>query len=119
MSISLSKVLSFSNFSDFKVHLASSNGNAEPLDVFVRDRSEWKKWNMWRSSRDDFNRRYIFSLIDFYPESNMWLFGGVFEVLSRSSENRTHSYEVELSDRAEEFVGRLKVRFERPGRIRA
>lgn len=119
MSISLSKVLSFSNFSDFKVHLASSNGSSEPLDVFVRDRSEWKKWNMWRSSRDDFNRCYIFSLIDFYPESNTWLFGGIFEVLSRSSENRTHSYEVELSNKAEEFVGRLKVRFERPGRIRA
>ena len=119
MSIPLQDILPITSPKDYKIHLASWNTLYQPLDVFVRDREEWKEWNTYRSKRDDFNRRYIFSLIDFYPERDIWLFGGVFEVLSRSPEPRAHSYEVQLTPTAKEFIGRLKLHFKRPSRGRA
>lgn len=116
MSIELEELLQIDDPKSFKVHLANWNGKSQPLDVFVRDKSEWKMWNSWRYQRDDYNRKYIFSMIDFYHEKNIWLFGGVFEVLSRKNINNAHSYEVELTDLFKEFIGRLKIKFNRPGR---
>jgi hypothetical protein len=70
------------------------------------------------SHRDDFNREFIFALMDFYPEPDIGLFGGVYEVLSRSDEDAAHSYEVALSDFCSAFIGRLKIHLHRPGRAR-
>jgi len=117
--IKLSQILNIENSYNYKVHLACWNKEIHPLDVFVRDRSEWDMWNMWRFGRDDFNRRYIFSLIDFYPEPGVWLFGGIYEVLERGNNNHSHSYKIRLTNQKAEFIGRLKIYFERPGRIRA
>ena len=119
MSIKLQTILPISNQQEYKGHLACWNGDNQPLDVFVRDRAEWDQWNTWKSRKDDFNRRFIFSLIDFYPEPNIWLFGGIYEVLSRSSENYAHSYKVRLDETGDELIGRLKVHLMRPGRIRS
>ena len=120
MSIPLPQIFPISEPDQYKAHLATKNESGHrPLDVFVRDRSEWGKWNAWRSHRDEFNRPRIFALIDFYPESDIWLFGGVYNVLSRSEEDHAHSYKVERSVIGNEYVGRLKIQFERPGRIRA
>jgi hypothetical protein len=66
---------------------------------------EWKGWNSFRGSRDDFNRPLIFSLIRYYHQKDMWLFGGVFEVLER----RPDRYVVRLSRTQQEFVGRLLI----------
>ena len=52
----------------YKLHFARYNGSEQPLDVFVRSREEWQGWQEWRPDRDEFNRRYIFSVIDFYRE---------------------------------------------------
>ena len=113
--IKLSSLLQITKPEDYKVHLARYNGLDEPLDVFVRAREEWDGWNSYRSEkRDDFNRPYILALIDFYPERDIWLFGGIYEVLSRNS-----SYEIEPVPDYDELVGRLKIRFSRPGRVRA
>jgi len=49
----------------YKVYLANWNGHNQPLDVFVRDRNKWKEWNSWRGEKNDFNREYIFSIIDY------------------------------------------------------
>lgn len=117
--IALRSVLSNLNLQEYKVHLAGWNGTTHPLDVFVRDQNEWKYWNMWRSKRDDFNRQYIFSLIDFYLETDTWLFGGVYKVISRSAQNDSHSYEVNLEQTLAEYIGRLKINFKRPGRVRS
>lgn len=119
MSILLQTVLPIPNPEDYKGHLACWNGSHQPLDVFVRDRAEWKQWNTWRSDKDDFNRRYIFSLIDFYPEPDIWLFGGIFEVLSRSPEKKAHAYTVQLTQTGSDFIGRLKMQLKRPGRIKS
>lgn len=104
---------------DYKVHLANWNGRHHPLDVFVRDKAEWQNWNAWRGDKDDFNRKYIFSLIDCYQEKNIWLFGGVYEVLARDSAKKAYSYTVKLTEQFQGMIGRLKVHFNRPGRARA
>jgi hypothetical protein len=60
----------------------------------------------YRPVRDDFNRPLIFSLASFYHEPGAWLFGGVFRVLARHKKY----YEVELTEIAAGFIGRLKLR---------
>lgn len=119
MSINLSSVYPVTNPKKFKLHLACWNGHAQPLDVFVRDRIEWDGWNKWRGSRDDFSREFIFSLIDFYPERDQWLFGGAYRIISRSSVKNAPGYQIELLDDSEPFIGRLKLSLKRPGRIKA
>lgn len=119
MRLQVSSLLPISNPKDYKVHLACWNGENQPLDAFVRDREEWDSWNTWRSGKDEFNRTYILSLIDFYPEPGVWLFGGIYKVLSRAQANQSHSYKVEGVSGHDELVGRLKIRFTRPGRIRS
>jgi len=99
----------------FKLHAARKNEeNKNPLDVFVRDKSEWLGWNAWFGKKHEFNRPYILSLIDFYPEKNIWLFGGIFHVHNYKSRppasaQLSHAYDVELSDKASELIGRMKV----------
>jgi hypothetical protein len=119
MSLPLSSLLPIANPKDYKVHLACWNGENQPLDVFVRDREEWNQWNTWRTGTDQFNRPGILALIDFYPEPDIWLFGGVYKVLLRAPVNHSHSYKVEEGADYAELVGRLKIRFTRPGRNRA
>src|ERR1700680_4199223 len=91
-----------------KLHLACWNGENQPLDVFIRDRVEWDAWNTWRSTRDDFSREFIFSLIEFYPQKDMWLFGGSYRVLSRRNVNNACSYDIEPLAEGSPFIGRLK-----------
>lgn len=53
-----------------------------------------------------FNRPFIFSLIQFYHEPDVWLFGGVFRVVQRHADR----YEVALTKDGQGFLGRLKLR---------
>ena len=93
------------NVADYKVHFGRKSGITEPLDEWVDHRTKWTGWQEWRPNRDEFNRDRIFSLMDFYPETDRWLFGGVFSVVGRP-EGR---YEVELENLGAEFIGRLKL----------
>ena len=52
---------------EYKIHFAKYSGT-EPLDAYIRDFNEWEAWNRWSNGKDDFNRKYIFSLMSFYPE---------------------------------------------------
>ena len=117
--IPLSRVLHIENHKNYKVHLASWNGRDHPLDVYLRDLDEWQGWNEWRSEQDDFNRQYIFTLIDYYHESHVWLFGGIYEVVKRLEKTRAKGYEVALTDQYESLIGRLKVYWERTGRSKS
>jgi hypothetical protein len=119
MSIRLNDIFTFENPKDYKIHLANWNGTSQPLDVFVRDKEEWRGWNSWRGDKDDFNRRYIFSLMDYYHEPNEWLFGGVYEVVERLGVIRSRGYEVRLTDQFKPYVGRLKLRWKRSGRAKS
>ena len=91
---------------DYKVHFGRWNGQEEPLEVWVRDSLDWELWQKYRPRRDEFNRPLIFSLINFYHEPDVWLFGGVFHVVARHE----NEYEVELTQQGTPFIGRLKLR---------
>jgi len=119
MTISLQSLLPIPIPERYKVHLACWNGENQPLDVFVQDRAEWEKWNTWRSQRDDFNRDFILALIDFYPEQDTWLFGGVYRIIARSPKTYAHSYKVKLVPDSADLIGRLKISMKRPSRAKS
>ncbi len=106
MTIKLSDVLPIDNLNEFKVHFARWNGINQPLDIFVRNRHEWLDWQQYRGARDEFNRPYIFALAQFYHEPLIWLFCGIYQVLER----HTDRYVVSLTDRGQDYIGRLKLR---------
>ncbi|HEV7457317.1 MAG TPA: GIY-YIG nuclease family protein [Roseococcus sp.] len=88
-----------------KLHFARWNQESQPLEVWARSRAEWQSWQEYRPARDDFNRPFIFALMQFYHEPDAWLFGGVFRVLARHADR----YAVELTDQGAGFIGRLKL----------
>src|SRR6266487_5052848 len=106
MTLLLRDVWPISTPGSYKLHFARWNGESQPLEVFARNKQEWRGWQEYRPARDDFNRPFIFSLIQFYHEPDIWLFGGVFRVLQRHRDR----YEVEAADEGEGFLGRLKLR---------
>lgn len=117
--IALSSLLSIPDPNKYKVHLACWNEQDQPLDVLVRDRDEWDGWNTGRSTKDEFNMTYILSLAHFYLETDVWLFGGIYEVLSRQPVNQSHSYTLGHIPAHQELIGRLKIKLPRPGRARS
>lgn len=119
MSLQLNDIIHIENAKDYKIHLASWNGHNHPLDVFVQDKAKWALWNSWRSKHDDFNRRYIFSLMDYYHAPNQWLFGGVYEVVERKNVERGYGYKVELTDQFQPLIGRLMISWKRSGRTKS
>ena len=101
------------NTSDYKIHFAKRSYGTEPLDVFTRDFDEWKRWNTYTTiGRNDFNKKYIFSLISFYPEPDTWLFGGVWEVISTDFRNKSKPYKIKAVSFYEPFIGRLKIKYQ-------
>lgn len=109
--IKLDGIFRLQNINDFKIHFAVFNGEEQPLDVFVRDKKEWQGWNEWRCGRDDFSRKFIFSLMRYYPKQSCWLFGGIYEVMERS----TTGNKVVLSTLYSEYIGRLLIKYAGPG----
>lgn len=106
---------------EFKIHFAKrAPDGTEPLDEYMADTKHlvaWREWNTYGGGKNIFNRKYIFSLIRFYPEEDTWLFGGVWEVISRTRVRRTmHPYEIKLVSRFVPFIGRLKFKYSYKGR---
>jgi hypothetical protein len=94
----------------YKLHLGSrSRDCTHPLDEYVIDRNNWREWNESRGDKNEWTRKYIFSFIEFYPISNAWLFGGVFEVKDRLPD----LYVLEDVSDSEKFEGRLVCKFYR------
>ncbi len=112
MSLLLSHIFRIEDPESYKTHFAMWNSVSQPLDAFVRSREEWASWNAFRPEKNDFNRPYIFSLMSFYHEPNTWLFGGIYKV----QERRDDAYVVELMDKGQEFIGRLKLSAKLKGR---
>ena len=96
---------------DYKVHFARWNQEAQPLEVFVRDRREWQGWQEYYPGRNDFNRPYIFALAQFYHETDSWLFGGVYRVSGLKERNGRDydEYCVQLDAASAPLIGRLKL----------
>lgn len=96
---------------EFKVHFAVYNQVEYPIHVLANAPDEWKGWNEYRSNKDDFNRRFIFSLAQDRHDPTLWLFGGVWEVTGRRPEVKARSYDIiARDDILGPFVRRLWVR---------
>lgn len=109
--IKIGDILNLDNKKDYKLHLATHFGR-EPLDIFAEDRDEWKAWNeSKKENNNEFNRKYIFSLIDYYQEKSKWLFGGIFEIIHTYSDR----YEIKLSEKHSNLIGRLILSYEGKG----
>lgn len=112
MDIKVADLFRIANLKDYKLHFAVYNKTDEPLDVFLRNRDEWRGWNAWRPRyRDDFNRPYIFSMMRFYHQPARWLFGGIYKVVGRHA---TYN-DVELTDQYQGYIGRLLIHHPGPG----
>ena len=46
--IKLSSIIHFENIQDYKIHLASTDGQSEPLDIFLTDKNRWIGWNEYK-----------------------------------------------------------------------
>lgn len=112
MTIYLRDIWPIQEVTDYKLHFARWNGDVQPLEVWARDTEEWQGWQEYRPARDDFNRPHIFAVADFYHETDIWLFGGVFRVVGRHPDR----YDVELTDIGGTLIGRLKLRSPYRGR---
>jgi hypothetical protein len=117
--IPISKILPIENVCEYKLHAARRSDDAHPLDVFVGAREQWLDWNRYWRNKNEFNRIYIFSLIEFYPENGIWLFGGIFRVISRNWKSGPNGYEIEEVSEHTNLVGRLKLKMPTPARGRS
>jgi hypothetical protein len=99
-----------------KIHLATSNGRDDPLDVYLA--GNFPEWQRWQTKRN-FEQDYVLSLIKF-SGNNRWLFAGVYRTKgheTRPAENRTlFYYELERLEEFSELEGRLIVGFQRTSR---
>ena len=97
-----------------KVHLATWNGEDNPLDVYLSGKFE--EWQRWQTKRN-FERPFVIALISL-PEQNTWLFGGAYS--SNGTEwlekHNCHYYQLTELLACAELNGRLVAHFERPGR---
>lgn len=112
MSIKLKDIWPIENVGDYKVHFArrvtGEDGIArEPLNVWLSNKCDWVGWQKNRPQKNEFNREFIFSLMRFYSEEDVWLFGGIFRVLA--DHGYGNEYEVELTNHGADFIGRLKI----------
>ena len=123
MIILVKEIFPIENTGEYKIHFARIYKGSQPLDVWAEDENKNKlKWQGWQETRPKessnvFNRRYIFSLMRFYPEDkeNTWLFGGIFRVIERYEDNHRvelkKRYKVELADIRKNLIGRLKIKY--------
>lgn len=97
-----------------KVHLASWNGDANPLQVYFEG---W--FDTWQSyqSKLNFSKPFVISLIQL-PERDRWLFVGAHAVVNVAwdDERQEHKYETVPVQACSELAGRLVVSHARTGR---
>lgn len=111
--IKIEDIFDLEDLEKYKLHLGCYNGEDNPLDVYLENEENWKHWNEWRNPnnyKNEWNRDFIFSLIQFYPKNNTWLFGGIFKVLERPDND---NYVIEEVEAYKKYTGRLLLNFER------
>lgn len=117
--ISLRTLLGDLRPGDCKLHCAVWNGEEHPIEVMARSFEEWTWWNRYRADNNHFNRPLIFSMAQSLEGPDLWLFGGVFEVLARRDKPHAFSYDVtHRTDLLPGLTQRLMVQFALAGRQR-
>ena len=116
--ISLHEILGIpeEHFCDYKVHFATGSFEKEkPYNAFLID--EFKDWQE-RQTNKNFRRKFILSLI--YYEKDVWMFGGIYKVLSivpKPIKDDTGwtgwKYETELTEQAVDYIGRAFFKFKK------
>lgn len=95
-----------------KVHLATSNGVDNPLDVYLAGGfAEWQRWQ----TRRNFERPFVLALIAL-PTPNKWLFAGSYRAEGCEPRQSNYHYQLNEIDSCEQLNGRLIAHFERTGR---
>lgn len=104
---------------DCKLHCAVWNGEEHPIEVMAGSFERWTWWNSYRADNNHFNRPLIFSMAQSLEGPDLWLFGGVFEVLARRDKPHAFSYDVKhRTDLLPGLTQRLMVQFALAGRQR-
>jgi len=95
-----------------KIHLATGNGEENPLDVYLAGGfPEWQRWQ----TRRNFERRFVLALIAL-PSPDKWIFGGMYEAAGCEERHSRFCYHLTEIASCAEMNGRLVAHFERPGR---
>jgi hypothetical protein len=97
---------------DTKIHLATKDGEEDPLDVYLK--GEFDEWQRSQTRRN-FERSYVLSLIAMRT-ANHWLFAGVHERRDRTGKKGRYWYDLVELPACAELNGRLTAWFQRPGR---
>lgn len=97
-----------------KVHLATWNGEDNPLNVYLA--GDFPEWQRWQTKRN-FEKPFVVALIAL-PSSNKWVFGGAYTAAGCEWRENDSSYYYQLSELSScsEMNGRLIAHFERLGR---
>ena len=97
--------------SNCKIHFAKHNGYDDPLELYLNNPDTIKGWNEWRGGDNDFNRTFIFTVVQFPRRKDRWLFVGIYKVIKRYDDyaDTEHGYDVELTNLCSELIGRLIV----------
>lgn len=90
-----------------KLHLATGREDRrEPLYVYYR--GEFKQWQE-RQTKRNFEREYIFSLIEIGKDE--WMFAGVYKSIGCKQVDDHFLYNTELLDVSTNLIGRLIIKF--------
>ena len=97
------------DFPSYKVHFATgSDDKKKPYNAFLID--GFQEWQEHQSNKN-FGRPYVLSLI--YYDKDIWMFGGVYEVLSAAPKGDGWKYTTGLIDKATDYIGRAFFRFKK------
>lgn len=116
--INLQELLNINDaeFRNYKVHFATGSLNKkEPYNEFLIDK--FKDWQECQTNKN-FQRQYVLSLV--YYEKDIWMFGGIYKVLSFTPKSilkengwKGWKYETELTDKAIDYIGRAFFKFKK------
>lgn len=97
-----------------KLHLATWNGEENPIDVFLA--GNFDEWQRWQTKRN-FERSYVIALIAL-PAANQWLFAGLYQAQGAEwkEQHNLHYYKLIPDNSCSTLDGRLVVEFSRTGR---
>lgn len=108
--VKLADFLNITNLRDYKVHLACNDGDNEPLDLFHKDYESWIGWNEHFGKKNDFNRKFILTLIKDYSQLDTYVFSGIFKVINVIYGEK---YEIEEVSDYEQYKDKLFISFKR------
>lgn len=102
-------------YNNYKIHFAIGEKDKKlPYNNFIINKFE--DWQKYQTKRN-FQRDYVISLI--YYEKNIWLFAGVYKVLSHnptpisSGDWNGYLYDLELLDIQTDLIGRMFVYYKK------